>query len=96
MMKKAGADIAATGENAVRVNARSADVITGPVGIIAADSLYGEITADMANAVAQSEAVKVLIPFQNCGVMVAGCDGMALAELITAAVTKIAALTMEK
>ena len=96
MMKKAGADIAATGENAVRVNARTADVIAGPVGIIAADSLYGEITADMANAIAQSDAVKVLIPFQNCGVVIAGCGGMALTDLIAAATVEIAALAAEK
>ena len=96
MMKKAGADVAAAGENAVRVNARQADVITGPVGIIAADSLYGEITADMANAIAQSDAVKVLVPFQNCGVVIAGCDGMTLAEAIDAAVDKITGIVAEK
>ena len=90
VMKKAGADIVATGENAVKVNSRRADVITGPVGIIAADSLYGEISAEMAVAVAQSEAVKVLIPFQNCGVTIAGCDAVPLAESIVSAVKKIA------
>ena len=66
------------------------------VGIIAADSLYGEITADMANAIAQSDAVKVLIPFQNCGVVIAGCGGMALTDLIAAATVEIAALAAEK
>ena len=81
-MKKAGADIAATGENAVRVNARRADIIAGPLGIIAADSLYGEISAEMANAIAASNALKVLVPFSNCQISVAGCGGKSSAELI--------------
>ena len=90
VMKKAGADVAATGENAVKVNARFADVITGPVGIIAADALYGEISAEMANAVARSEAVKVLVPFNHCGILIAGNAGDTSAKLLDDAVEKIA------
>ena len=55
-MLKAGADNAATGENAVVVNTRRADVIVGPIGIVIADAMFGEITPRMANAVAQSSA----------------------------------------
>ncbi|MBR0229837.1 MAG: DUF3842 family protein, partial [Erysipelotrichaceae bacterium] len=58
-MRKAGADIAATGENAVIVNSRNVDVICGPIGIVIADSLYGEITPEMAKAVAQSSATRL-------------------------------------
>lgn len=90
VMKKAGADIAATGENAVKVNARNADVITGPVGIIAADALYGEISGDMANAVARSAAVKVLVPFNHCGLLIAGGRNETPAKLLADAVDKIA------
>lgn len=53
-MLKAGADRGATGENAVIVAARSADIIVGPIGIVIADSLLGEITPKMAVALGQS------------------------------------------
>ncbi|MBU3820415.1 MAG: DUF3842 family protein, partial [Candidatus Faecalibacterium intestinavium] len=55
-MLKAGAARGATGENAVIVNSRSADIIVGPLGIVIADSLLGEITPAMAAAVGQSSA----------------------------------------
>ena len=61
-MLKAGADAAATGENPVVVNARDADVICGPMGILTANALWGEITPAMAAAVSESRAQKVLIP----------------------------------
>ena len=56
-MLKAGADVAATGENPLIVNVRNADVIIGPVGIVIADSLFGEITPKMAKAVARTEPI---------------------------------------
>ena len=58
-MLKAGAHRAATGENAVVVNCRRADIIVGPIGIVIADSLLGEITPAMAAAVCQSSAARV-------------------------------------
>ena len=71
-MLKSGADRAATGENAVVVASRSADIIVGPLGIAVADSLLGEISPAMANAVAASKAYRVLIPMNLCGTYVAG------------------------
>ncbi len=71
-MLKAGANEAATGENPVLVAARRADVIAGPMGIIAANSLLGEITPAMALAVSEADAVKVLIPVNKCHILVAG------------------------
>ena len=65
-MRKAGAPRAATGENAVVVNCRSADIIVGPIGIVIADALLGEITPAMATAVCQSHATRVLIPVNHC------------------------------
>ena len=62
-MLKAGAHQAATGENAVLVCSRRADVIVGPVGIVIADAMMGEVTQAMAAAVAQSDATRILIPF---------------------------------
>ena len=71
-MLKAGADHGATGENAVIVGARKADVIIGPLGIVIADSLFGEITPAMAIAVGKSDAKRILIPVNHCDNIVAG------------------------
>ena len=71
-MLRAGADSAATGENAVLVGCRRADVILGPIGIVMADALLGEITPAMAQAVAQSDARRILIPANRCDTLVVG------------------------
>ena len=91
-MLKAGADEAATGENAVVVCARNTDVIVGPIGIVIADSLLGEITPKMALAVAQSRAVRVLIPFNHCDNLIAGVTDLNTKTLINDAVLKIRSL----
>ena len=84
-MLKAGADIAATGENAVVVACRRADVIMGPIGIVIADSLWGEVTPMMATAVGSAEAKRILIPFNNCDNVIAGVPEYSLGRLIDAA-----------
>lgn len=71
-MLKGGADHGATGENAVVVNSRDADIIIGPVGIVIADSLLGEVTPTMSVAVGQSRAQKVLLPVNRCNNHVVG------------------------
>ena len=81
-MLRAGADEGATGENPVIYNAGSADVIIGPIGIVLANSLLGEITPAMAAAVAQSDAQKILIPMYRCKSAVAGVVDASLAEYI--------------
>jgi len=73
-MLKGGANAAATGENAVIVACRRADVITGPIGIAIADSLMGEISPAMANAVASANSKRVLIPMNLCNTYVAGVE----------------------
>ena len=90
VMLKAGADCAATGENASVVQSRTADVIAGPVGIVIADSLLGEITPNMAVAIGQSPAKKILIPSLKCNNYVVGTRGIALDQLINLAVEEIA------
>ena len=85
-MLKAGADEAATGENAVKVASRRADVIIGPIGIVIADAMLGEITPDMACAVAQAEAKRILIPFNNCDNYIAGINEAAMGKLVEDAV----------
>lgn len=85
-MIKAGARAGATGENPVLVACRTADVIVGPIGILAADSLMGEITPAMAVAVGQSDAKKVLLPVNHCNNMVAGVKDLPLSKLMDEAV----------
>ena len=88
-MMKGGADTAATGENAVLVAARKADVIVGPLGIVVADSLGGEITPAMANAVAQSDAKRILLPFKNCDNVIVGVSDYSLGSLIQQAIEEL-------
>ena len=82
-MLKAGAKNAATGENAVVVGCRKADIIIGPVGIVIADSMYGEITPKMAVAVGQSDAKKLLIPMNHCNNIIVGVENKRMNEFIS-------------
>ena len=79
----------ATGENAVIVGARKADVIIGPVGIVIADALLGEISPAMAVAVGQSAAVKILLPVNRCDNLVAGITDQSINVIIEDALDKI-------
>jgi len=88
-MLKGGAEKAATGENAVIVACRKADIIAGPIGIVIADAMYGEVTPAMAVAVAQSEAVRVLIPYNKCDNVVAGVANVPMSALLDDAILKI-------
>lgn len=81
-MIKAGADEAATGENAVIVGCREADIIVGPLGIVIADSLFGEITPTMAAAIGQSKAIRFLIPLNQCDNQVVGIENFSLSYLV--------------
>ena len=88
-MLKAGASRAATGENGVVVNCRRADVIVGPIGIVIADALLGEITPTMAAAVCQSGAKRVLVPINHCENYVVGVPDQPVSQLVTAAAQKV-------
>ena len=88
-MLKAGAHQGATGENAVLVAVRHADIIAGPIGMVIADSLLGEITPAMAAAVGSSDAVKLLLPVNKCSNVVIGAGGKSTSELIGEAVDRI-------
>ena len=91
-MLKAGAARAATGENAVLVNARRADVIVGPLGIVIADALLGEITPAMAAAVGQADAKRILIPVNHCDNYVVGIADVPVGTLVQSAAQKVKAL----
>ena len=88
-MLKAGADRTATGENAVVVGCRTADIIIGPIGIAIADSLWGEITPKMALSVGQSNAVRILLPMNLCSNYIAGVDRINTSEIIDDCIVKI-------
>ena len=88
-MLKAGADTAATGENAVLVACRKADFIIGPVGMVLADAMLGEITPAMAKAVAQADAVRIMIPFSNCDNYIAGVSDFSTGRLLDDALREL-------
>lgn len=88
-MLRANPDQAATGENAVVVACRSADVILGPVGLVIADALLGEITPTMAAAIGRSPARKILIPMSKCDITIVGTEGLSLQSLLDQAVAAL-------
>lgn len=85
-MLKAGADAGATGENAVVYNSAQADVIIGPVGILLANAMYGEVSPRMAAAVSESRAKKILIPIAKASVVVAGTQARPVGQYLEEAV----------
>jgi len=88
-MLKAGAPQGATGENPLLVACRSADVIIGPIGIVIADSLLGEVTPAMAVAVGQSDAVKLLLPVSHCNNQVVGVANDNIGVLLESMMTQL-------
>lgn len=88
-MLKAGADEGATGENAVAVCSKKADIIVGPIGIVIADSLLGEITKKIALSVSKSSAKRILLPFNHCNNIIVGIKDFNVGKLIQNAVDEI-------
>lgn len=88
-MVKAGAQRGATGENAIKVTAPTGDFIVGPVGIIIMNSMMGEISAPMAEAILSAPGERVLIPLQNDHFYIAGLGKEPLGKLIDDAVDYI-------
>lgn len=91
-MLKGGAHQAATGENAAVVACRQADVIMGPLGIVVADALLGEISPAMAVAVGQSRARKILLPIDRCNTLVVGVGDYSLSALLECALEELGRL----
>lgn len=88
-MLKAGADHGATGENPVIIAARDSDIIIGPIGIVIADSLYGEVTPAMAAAIGSSKAQQILMPVNRCNHHVVGCENLTLGAIIPLVVKQV-------
>lgn len=95
-MLKAGAKNAATGENPVVVACRNTDIIIGPIGIVIADSLLGEITEKMTLAISRADAVRILIPLNKCDNLVVGVPNLNTSALISDAIVKLQNIINEK
>ncbi len=92
-MLKAGADQGATGENAIRVTVAEVDVVAGCLGIVLANSMLGELTTQMAEAISSTKAKKILLPINRCGVDIIGVDvSEPLPAMIDALVEQVAVL----
>ena len=91
-MLKSGADQGATGESAIVYNCRDADVILGPIGIVLAHSMLGELSPAMAQAVGESRAVRILIPIGKCRTKIAGLGDVTLSAAIESAVDEVVRL----
>ena len=92
VMVKAGADVGATGENAMAVTIPQVDIVVGPVGIVIPNSLMGEITPGMATTVASSRAAKVLVPVQQPHVEIVGLESRALSAMLDDVTTRVVTL----
>lgn len=88
-MKRSGADIGATGENAILVNAPKMDAIMGPMAIVIPNSIMGEITPAMAQAIGNSPALKILIPLNRCNVEIPGTRDLNINELLDFSVDEL-------
>ena len=91
-MLRSGASAIATGENPVVVASRDADIIIGPLGLIAADSLHGEITPIMAYSISQSKVHKVLIPISKCNISIVGKQELPLGTMIALVIEELDSL----
>ena len=91
-MLKAGAKQAATGENSVVVACRKADVIMGPIGIVVADAMLGEVTPKMATAVGQADAVRLLLPVNKCDNIIVGMPELSVTDILQDMLIKVRTL----
>ena len=88
-MLKVGAKQAATGENSVIVACRKANVVIGPIGIVVADSMLGEVTPKMAVAVGQADAVRILLPVNRCDNIIAGIPELSVTDVLQDMLAKV-------
>lgn len=88
-MLKAGADFGATGENPVIRGVADADAVLGPVGVVVAHAILGEVTPAMAEAVGGCRARKFLVPMNSCGVLVAGVREQSLPAYVNQAIDQM-------
>lgn len=95
LMLKAGANEGASGENAIIFNVNKVDIIVGTIAILMANSMLGELTPKMAEAIAQSPATKILLPLNKCGVTVIGCTNEPLPHQVNNLITTLKQMEVE-
>lgn len=88
-MIRAGANKGASGENEIKVNSTKVDIILGPLAIIIQDSLLGEITKEMVSSISISQARKILLPMDKCGVTVVGAAKKNINQLLDEMIKKV-------
>ncbi len=88
-MLRAGANEGATGENAIVVTVPRCDLLLGPVGIVLANAMLGELTPGMATAIGGCDATVILIPMPQAHVRIAGYIDQPIAQLIGAAMEQV-------
>ena len=88
-MLRAGADFASTGENAIKVCCKSADVIICPIGLLLCDAMLGEVTQTMSKAIGKSKAVRILIPSNRCNTFIAGNTFSSLQDIVQDVIEKV-------
>jgi len=86
---KAGANKGASGENAIVQSVKTADIVIGTVGIVMANSMMGELTPKMAEAIASATAIKCLIPLRMPDVEIVGAPKEPLPHLVDQLVKRI-------
>lgn len=81
-MMKAKANKGATGENAIVINSKTADIITGPLSIVLPNAMLGELTPKIAETIIESGAKKILLPLNQEKVDIIGVGKEPLPHLI--------------
>lgn len=94
-MVRAGASRGATGENAILVSLRKADIVAGPIGIVMANSMMGEITPQIAAAVSSCDARKILLPVNQSHVEIVGLESRPMTVVIREAVSRLLEMVKE-
>lgn len=88
-MLRAGGNDGATGENAIVWMSDKVDIIIGPMAIIAANSMMGEISPKMAVAISSSKARKLLLPVSKCNFEIVGLEGYQLKQLFDEMIERV-------
>lgn len=91
-MLRAGADEGATGENAIIYSVEHCDILAGPIGILCANALHGEVSPGIATAVGNARAKKVFVPSTRCNLEIAGVQQMTLAQYADDAARRVLAI----
>lgn len=89
LLLKAGANEGASGESAICHSIKKVDIVMGPLAIIVANSMLGEISPGIARAVAEANAVKILLPLNKSNISIVGTHYEPLPHLVEMMVKKV-------